>query len=405
MSKLDVFCSRTGLDYDGVVALISRLWIRSGINLFIRHLDNSCDLAAKQIVGLTDAVLDRMHRELRLALRTGLSAREIDRLAAAGKLGAFDLGVAALRALPELQRLADVLSGDLGRLITWLDRIPTDGTPSEHALLFQNPAATGPLDQDLTPAKISANEAADTAVPGSGRRLSAVAKDIAVALGVSETDLQRLLDHLSVAGLLGPNPALTAAGLSALHGRIGLARALKLTISDYLGLERLVGVDPLANVIQLATTVDAAGRLADAGVPVPHWASRPTSRPEPPRAVRRIGKVGCCAEAPAPNTRPPSTLPNNPLEPVRSVAWPRCAQRQKTIAGTPSSGCALHEERRRRVPAQHPKSTRTRLRSQATCHEITLDSPTRWARPLLELVRRNARTCSGQCPASPRSRS
>ena len=139
MSKLDVFCSRTGLDYDGVVALISRLWIRSGINLFIRHLDNSCDLAAKQIVGLTDAVLDRMHRELRLALRTGLSAREIDRLAAAGKLGAFDLGVAALRALPELQRLADVLSVDLGRLITWLDRIPTDGTPSEHALLFQKP--------------------------------------------------------------------------------------------------------------------------------------------------------------------------------------------------------------------------------------------------------------------------
>ena len=88
-----------------------------------------------------------------------------------------------------------------------------------------------------------------------------------------------------------------------------------------------------------------------------HWASRPTCRPEPPRAVRRIGKVGCCAEAPAPNTRPPSTLPNNPLEPVRSVAWPRCAQRQKTTRELPPADVLFT----RNAAAECPPSIQNQL--------------------------------------------
>nr|WP_281722005.1 neuraminidase-like domain-containing protein [Nitrosomonas nitrosa] len=269
MRMLDVFTSRTGLVYNEVESLLKGAWIRSDVDLFIRHLDNTCNLSAKEIVNLDDAVLDRMHRTLRLARCTGLSVRDVDRLAFAPRLGASNLGSAALQALPELQRLATDLKVDIGRIITWLDRIPTDGDPSEHALLFQNPAATGALDSGLTPTAIAANEAAETAVPGSGRRLSDVASDVALAFGVTAADLQLLLNHLSVAGLLGVNPPLTALGLAAVYGRVGLARALGLKLADYLGLERMCAIDPLANVVNLATLVDSARRVAATGVSIP----------------------------------------------------------------------------------------------------------------------------------------
>lgn len=271
MRMLDVFTSRTGLVYTEVEALLKGAWVRSGVDLYIRHLDNTCNLSAKEIVNLDDTVLDRMHRVLRLARRTGLSVRDIDRLAFAPRLGASDLGGAALRALPELQRLAADLKVDVGRLVTWLDRIPTDGDPSEHALLFQNPAATGPLDPGLSAAAVAANEAAEIAVPGSGRRLSdpLIVADVAVAFGVTTADLQLLLSHLSIAALLGVNPPLTAIGLAAIYGRVGLARALGLKVADYLGLERLCAIDPLASVTNLSTFVDVARRVDAAGVPIP----------------------------------------------------------------------------------------------------------------------------------------
>lgn len=278
MRMLDVFTSRTGLVYTEVESLLKGAWVRSGIDLFIRHLDNTCNLSAKEIVNLDDTVLDRIHRELRLARRTGLSVRDVDRLAIAPRLGGADLGSSALQALPELQRLAADLQLDVGRLMTWLDRIPADGDPSEHALLFQNPAATGSLDPGLTPAAIAANEAAETALPGTGRRLSAVASDLSLAFGVTAADLQLLLTHVSVAGLLGINPPLSAAGLSALYGRIGLARALGLKLVDYVALERLCAIDPLANVANLTTLVDSARRVVAIGVPVPELEYRLTRR-------------------------------------------------------------------------------------------------------------------------------
>lgn len=269
MRMLDVFTTRTGLVYTEVESLLKGTWVRSGVDLFIRHLDNTCNLSAKEIVNLDDTVLDRIHRELRLARRSGLSVRDVDRLAFAPRLGASDLGSAALKALPELQRLATDLKVNVGRVITWLDRIPTDGDPSEHALLFQNPAATGALDPGLTPTAIAANEAAASALPPQPfKRLADVASDLALAFGVTAADLQLLLNHLSVAGLLGANPPLSAAGLAAIYGRIGLARALGLKLADCLGLERLCAIDPLANVAKLASLVDSARRVAATDVTV-----------------------------------------------------------------------------------------------------------------------------------------
>ncbi len=282
MKKLDVFTQRTGFEYRDVERLITGSYVRKLINLFVRHLDNTCNLSDKEIVNLDDDVLDRMHRVLRLARKTGLAARDIDRLAAGSKLGAGDLESTALRSLAHLVRLSADLHVEVGRLITWLDVIPTDGEPSDHARFFQNPAATGLLDvqadgrSGLTPEAIRKNEADEAAVVGSGRRLAAVASDLAVAFGVGSADLQLLLERLDEVTLLGPNPPLTFGpnppltfrALAALHGRIGLARALGLKVAAVVGLERLLSTDPLAGSSSLRDFVKAARAVEKAGVGV-----------------------------------------------------------------------------------------------------------------------------------------
>jgi peptidoglycan hydrolase-like protein with peptidoglycan-binding domain len=268
MKKLDLFTRRTGLEYRQVEQLLAGRYVRGPADLFIRHLDRSCNLGAKEIVNLDDVVLDRMHRVLRLARRTGIAARDVDRLAAGPRLGAGNLGSAALRSLARLVRLSADLGVEVGRLITWLDLIPTDGDPSEHALLFQNPAATGPLDPRLTPAAIRQNEADEAAVPGSGEKLGAVAGDLATAFGVRPADLDLLLGRLADTALLGPNPPLTFRALAAVHGRIGLARALSLGAAQLVGLERLSGLDPLAGASTLRDFVRTARAVEATGVAV-----------------------------------------------------------------------------------------------------------------------------------------
>jgi peptidoglycan hydrolase-like protein with peptidoglycan-binding domain len=265
MKNLDLFNRRTGLEYDDIESLIQGTYVRGPQDLFIRHIDSSCDLEAKELVNLDDAALDRIHRILRLARKTQLNPRDLDRLAVAPRLGAGDLGPGALEALGEFSRLALDLQIDVGSLITWLDVIPTAGDPSPHALLFQNAAATGPLDPALVPAAIAQNEADEAAVPGSGVRLGAVAADVALAIGSSRADLAEILDRLDDAAMFGPNPPVTFATLAAVYGRVRLARALGQKPVDLVRLERLAGIDPLASAGDLRRFVDSAKKVATIG--------------------------------------------------------------------------------------------------------------------------------------------
>lgn len=266
MARLDRFIQRTGLEYGAVGQLLAGRYVKAASDLFIRHLDSSCHLEAKEIANLDEAALDRIHRLLRLARKTGLPVRDLDRLAAAPRLGGGDLGPAALHALADLSRLSAELHVGLGTMIAWLDVIPTDGAPSEHALLFQNRAATGPLDRGLEPDAIRANEIAEAAVPGSGRRLAALAPDLATAYGLRAPDLALLLERLAAPALFNGAPALSFRSLAALHGRIGLMRALGLQAADLVALERLSGIDPLAGAAALLRFVRAARAIQARGV-------------------------------------------------------------------------------------------------------------------------------------------
>ncbi|MCZ8260624.1 MAG: neuraminidase-like domain-containing protein [Beijerinckiaceae bacterium] len=284
MRRMDVFLAKTGLEYRDAEALIAGAFVRGNLNLFIKHTDLSPNLATKTINALNDTALDRIHRVLRLARRSGLPVADIDRLARAANIGGNALGTPALIALAKLVRLSGDLLTPVGSLVTWLTTIPTTrsvgGEVSEHARLFENPAATGPLDPRLSVAGLAANEAAETAIPGSGARLSVFAADLATAFGITGGDVQLLIGRISEAGVLGANPPLTFRALAMLYGRIGLARALGVTLADLVMLERLVPIDPLANTANLEAFVSAARKVEKTGVAIPDLGYRLARRPE-----------------------------------------------------------------------------------------------------------------------------
>jgi hypothetical protein len=286
LDHLDRFTIHTGLNYSQVVDLIALPWVRGqvvnlvasssdpwlkgGVNLFIRHLDTSCDLAQKLIVNLNDTVLDRVHRLLRLSRRTGIAPFDLDRLAVAPTLGNRTLGDPALLALATLRGLSVDLSVPVEELITWLDVIPTGGSPSAHGRLFQNPVATGPLDPGLAPPAIEANEITEAATPGNGRKLDALRANFCLVWGISDEDFTKLHRHLMAGhgGILpgGAAPILSRVALAAIHGRVGLAMALGWSITDLLGLERLLGVNPLASANNLKQLVGTARQLQTFGI-------------------------------------------------------------------------------------------------------------------------------------------
>ncbi len=284
MRKMDVFLAKTRLEYRDAEALIAGAFVRGNLNLFIKHADLSPNLAARTINALNDTALDRIHRVLRLARRTRLPFADIDRLAKAANIGGNDLRDSALIALSKLKRLSGDLNVPVGTLITWLTTIPTsrmpDGKPSEYARLFESPATTGPINPILRAGGVTANEAADIAVPGSGVRLSAVVADIATVFGVTASDVQLLIARVSEAGVLGSNPPLTFRALGTLYGRIGLVRALGLTIADLVMLERLVPIDPLANTANLESFVKAAREVEKTGIAIADLGYRLARRPE-----------------------------------------------------------------------------------------------------------------------------
>src|SRR6185369_13185631 len=66
IANVKTFLGKTGLEYEELGALIDLAFVHAGQPLAIEHLDASCDTAQKRIDGLDPAILDRMHRFLRL---------------------------------------------------------------------------------------------------------------------------------------------------------------------------------------------------------------------------------------------------------------------------------------------------------------------------------------------------
>jgi hypothetical protein len=257
MNVVDPFLTSSELQYSELTDLLARRFINPTANLFIHHNDSSCDTTQKVIQNLDDTALDRMHRFLRLQKRLGWSLGTVDRAVMAPRLGNGTIDDTLIVALADLASVgARFPSLPLESLIACFGTLSLEGDPSPYAAVFFN-AANGTLDPMLSPAGVTANEAAP---PATQKKLSqADGAALAVALNVTPDDLTSLI---AAAG----DPSETFASLSAVWARVTLARALGRSITDFLLWLTMTGIDPLAGPRQALALITSNDRLASAGL-------------------------------------------------------------------------------------------------------------------------------------------
>ncbi|HEX6685156.1 MAG TPA: neuraminidase-like domain-containing protein [Candidatus Limnocylindrales bacterium] len=290
IARLDNFLGRAQLDYRRLEELLALAWINPGDTMFIKHLDNGCELSHKTLENLDNPALDRLHRFLRLLRAPGVAEAGwtpplLDRAIRAAKLGnsAIDnLFLVRLAQLHQLRRRLGLSLGDLINLYEPLDE-------RRYAQVFLNEPANGQVEQDFQPAAVLANEAAETATPGSGIKLSAHLPYLATCLGITTADAAELTQGLGAAAII------SFANLGTVYAATILMRSLRLSATELTDMRVLTGADPLASpsatllFAQRLAPVTAAGiRPADLRYLLRHEASDLAARELPDAVAAQI---------------------------------------------------------------------------------------------------------------------
>lgn len=219
------FLDKTGLTYAQLDELLGFSFIDPGDSLFIKHLDLGCDLMQKEIAGLDNAALDRMHRFLRLQKATGWPQTLLHEVISQPILGAGSLNDATLRMAATLKQVAALTGIKLDELAGCYGAFPA----TLYTAIFQNKARNGNIVPALAPAKVD----------GSGF-LANVAASVGLCLQVKRKDFDLILT------LLVDNK-LSFANLSRLLLLSRLMRKLKLSASELSALIDLSGIEPTAS--------------------------------------------------------------------------------------------------------------------------------------------------------------
>ena len=249
LSHVRVFMKHAGLRYDELAELLRMRWIAPAQDVRIESSDPvdplTCDTSRLRITGLAPPVLDRMHRFVRFWRRLGWTMRGLDQ--AIGTLKPADLDEGVLVALANIQRLAVELDLSPAVIASWYGPIATTRyggahDPTARSLyeqLFQAPAITGV--QPAQPDIFTLDATGEPTGPGTLLDEPIRARLVA-ALSISEADLALLVERVA-----GDGDALNLDNLSRLHRRAAIARALKLSVEDLVGLVDLAGIGPFVD--------------------------------------------------------------------------------------------------------------------------------------------------------------
>jgi hypothetical protein len=275
MQVVDTFLTRTGLDYPDLLDLLKVKFINPpnpanpDLELFIKHLDSSCDTTQKQIANLDDAALDRFHRFIRLWRVTGLGLQDLDRAILSARLGGGLLDDACLVRLNDLLSLAEQLSLDMSEACTLFGTLPDEDESSRYYQVFLNKAALGTVDAHFQPAYVAQNELNEQAVPGSGDKLSAYQDALALCLGLKAEEVSILIGMLPVIIATPANQLhdlLSFASMAGLYALALLSRKLGLKVSDLAILQSLTVAEILESPADNLRFVEQAGKVGAAGI-------------------------------------------------------------------------------------------------------------------------------------------
>jgi hypothetical protein len=229
--RLDLFMEATALSYEQVLELLTLTTINPTGDSMIANDDLSCDTSKKQITNVTATKFDLVHRFLRLWRKTTLGLEELDAIVQATALGASAIDPRLAWQLHHFLVLAAEWSLSPIQLLTFFAPLPIAGTAPLYHELFQNRAATNPLEPDFAPAQVmSATPMAITT-----RHQSIILG----ALGLTPDDLSRLIAKT--------DGKLSLANLSLFYRHAQLATALSISIADLLTMLDLIGVSPFTD--------------------------------------------------------------------------------------------------------------------------------------------------------------
>ena len=262
------FIDTARISYVQLQALIKcSAWLNpSGANeLFIRHLDDSCTLALKEIVHLDLPALDRLHRFLRLknALDRSKGLMDVeydilDRAISLPALGGGKLDAAFLVKLSQLGQVVQILSAiskqsvDVYGVLSLLGSLSLEeSAPLSYASVFLNSAKTGPLDEVFLVKNVTANS---TRAPGTADLLTAHLDYLARCLGISAADVQRIVDTFQ-------DKTISFTSISQAYAISSLARHLELSVADLLLLKDLTAVNPFSSPEGLLSFLTSSSKV------------------------------------------------------------------------------------------------------------------------------------------------
>ena len=247
------FLKQAGLTFEELRELLGTVYVNGAEGLGVEgariklHPETGCDVDAMQVVrhptnDIGEAGLRRIHRFLRLRLKTGLRITELD-LAVTAFGG--EVTAAALRGVATALALREELNLTLPVVLAFWHAVDTRTTEWGRSLYeerFLNKSVTNPVDsafeEALGPspsALLSAHEAGVLA----GLRIGA--RDLAL---LTSPDVAQ--QELALPSDLPANAVLSLANLSRLVRVVSLAKALRLPLRDFLVLQALSGIQGLS---------------------------------------------------------------------------------------------------------------------------------------------------------------
>ncbi|UVI32917.1 Tc toxin subunit A-related protein [Paenibacillus spongiae] len=193
------------------------------------------------------AAFDRMHRFVRLADAAGYGFRELDRIMRV-LMQSDGISDPFLIRLSHVKRLQQEWNVPLSTLLSWWNSMETvtykaiDGEPVESPLydrLFRSKAVLNPPDEafELNSAR---TELLHPHSAGNANPLTAHKPALLAAFGLTEPDLLLLMKSTQVAD------EMNLGNLSILHRHVSMAKALKVSIRDYITLRELSAIDSFA---------------------------------------------------------------------------------------------------------------------------------------------------------------
>jgi Tc toxin complex TcA C-terminal TcB-binding domain/Neuraminidase-like domain/Salmonella virulence plasmid 28.1kDa A protein/Putative peptidoglycan binding domain len=251
VKKVRVFLDRSGLSYDELTSLINTRFINP--NPQNKAIDiqpgTTCDVDQMNFISISKDVLSKIHRFVCLWRKLGWKMRELDRAIAAFQPA--DLNDTFLIQLSHIQRLKVSLKLSLTKVLSLWTDLDTDGDDALYNKLFLNKAIINPVDT-----------AFDLIHPNpSNPKISAYKATILAVLQLREADLEILKNAT------GLTDDLNLTNLSMLHRYTVLAKALRLSIIDFLSLKILTGID-LFDPVHAENTlkfIEKAGKIRASG--------------------------------------------------------------------------------------------------------------------------------------------